>query len=137
MTGRDRPGRLAPAVRRWLALALMYGAVTAARGLGLLQGPVAWYLGDVLCLPLVLGLVLAGQRRTGRGPGWTLPWWHGLFAALAYGVYFEVLLPQWRSGPVGDPFDALGYLVGWLLFEGLLNRGPSARRLTRPYCEGP
>lgn len=80
------------------------------------------FAGDLLCLPLVLGLVLWAHRRlAGRGPAYTLPHWHGWLTLALFAVYFEGLLPHLKSGVVGDPVDVLMYLLGYLIFEGLMN----------------
>ncbi len=106
----------------WWALALAYGALQWARRRGDLPLMIDWYFADVLCLPLVLGLVLAAQRLVGRPADWTLPWWHGLAGAIFYAVYFEGVLPRLSDRAVADPTDALAYLLGWGVFESLINQ---------------
>jgi len=106
----------------WFALALVYVLVQLGRRLGFVSGWLDWYLADLICLPLLLGLVLIVQRSYRHIRSWTLPHWHGLVAAATYGVYFELILPHFKSGVVGDPRDILSYLLGWLLFELLINR---------------
>ncbi len=106
----------------WLAMLLSYALVQWGRGAGQVPQLVDWYLADFLCLPLVLGLVLVVQRLAGQSLAWTLPWWHGLAGALAYGIYFEAILPSFSASAVADPRDAVGYLLGWLVFELLINR---------------
>ena len=115
--------KLAPFSRLvWLGCALAYVGLRLARGGGHLPGPLAWQSTDLLCLPLVLGLVLALQRLGGRPGSWTLPRSHGLLAAIAYSAYFEGLLPRLTPHAVADPRDVAAYFAGWLLFELLLNR---------------
>jgi hypothetical protein len=106
----------------WLAMVLLYSLVLWGRQAGEVPQLVDWYLADLVCLPLVLGLVLMAQRMTGQSLDWTLPWWHGLTGMVAYALYFEGVLPRLNSGAVADPRDALGYLLGWVLFELLINR---------------
>ena len=111
-----RPGVLVPV----LAIGLTGAhAVLAKAG-----GPnwLAWYLDDFFCLPLVLGLVVAAQRRIHRDPGWVLPLWHGVAALVLYSVYFEVILPRLRPAAVGDHVDPLVYGLGLLVFQLSLNR---------------
>jgi len=81
----------------WAALALLYGLVRIGRPFGLVPGAADWYLADLICLPLVLGLVLMAHRRLGRSPAWRLPLWHGAAAAVAYATYFEVILPRFSA----------------------------------------
>lgn len=85
----------------------------------------AWLSGygdDLLCLPLVLSLVLAVQRRVRGNPGWVLPISHGLVALIGYGIYFEGVLPRISSQAVADPLDLVMYLAGYLVFQCCLNR---------------
>ncbi len=106
----------------WVGLLLAYVLLQIGRAHGLRGTILDWYLTDVICLPLVLGLILAVQRWYRRAPAWLLPRWHGLVAAVAYAAWFEAALHHFRASAVGDARDALSYLVGWLLFEILINR---------------
>jgi hypothetical protein len=82
----------------------------------------AHYVTDVLCLPLVLGIVLFSQRKIRAANELVLPRWHGLAAVVIYSLYFEWLLPGWDARATADLWDCLSYLMGWLLFESLINR---------------
>ncbi len=80
------------------------------------------YADDLLCLPLVLGLVLWAHRRLlGRGSAYILPRAHGLLTLLLFACYFEVLLPRWKSSAIADPWDLLMYALGYLVFEMVMN----------------
>ncbi len=86
----------------------------------------ASFADDLLCLPLVLGLVLEAHRRlVGQGSQYTLPRVHGLLVLLLFSIYFEVLLPSWKAAAVGDPWDILMYFTGYLFFEVFMNRPQS------------
>jgi hypothetical protein len=79
------------------------------------------YLGDVLCLPLMLSAALALHRalicRSGTLPGaWVLAAW------LAVSVWFEGLLPLWSTQATADPFDVVAYALGGLAFQRWLNK---------------
>lgn len=106
----------------WSALLLGYVLIQLGRRQGLLSGWVDWYLADLICMPILLGGVLMVQRRLRGSCDWCLPWWHGLLAAVAYGLYFEILLPYFKPTAVGDLWDIVCYLLGWVLFELLINR---------------
>ena len=106
----------------WLGLLFVYLGIQVGRQLGVVQGPTDWYLADLICLPLVLGAVLMVHRLAGCPEGWTLPSWHGVFGVVVFAIYFEMVLPFWKPGTVGDVYDALAYLLGWLFFELLINR---------------
>jgi len=81
------------------------------------------YADDLLCLPLVLGLVLWAHRRLlGRGSAYTLPRSHGLLTLLLFACYFEALLPRWKSSAIADPWDLLMYALGYLVFEMVMNK---------------
>jgi hypothetical protein len=95
-------------------------------GTGGLSGWPASYLDDLLCLPLVLGLVLAVHRLRHPGPGLILIRGHSLVALLLFSVYFEVILPRLSSGFTADPVDVVMYGIGWCVFEWGINRpGPA------------
>ncbi len=112
-----------PAIGIWIGLSLIYALLRLARHYGQVTGPVDWYLADLVCLPVVLGVILAAQRWYHCSPSWTLPRWHGLFATVIYTVYFEAVLPRFKSTAIGDVRDGMCYLLGWMLFELLINRG--------------
>lgn len=83
----------------------------------------ASFADDLLCLPLVLGVVLWCHRRiVKQGGQYTLPGSHGVMALVLFAVYFEGVLPVWSSSVVRDPLDVLMYLAGYLVFEIMLNR---------------
>lgn len=80
------------------------------------------YGDDLLCLPLVLGVILMAHRlvaRDGRG----LPLGHGLLALASFTIYFELILPVFSDRAVGDPLDGLMYLAGFLVFQFFMNKG--------------
>jgi hypothetical protein len=104
-------------------LLVLFLCVRIAEATGHLPVLAASYADDLLCLPLVLGIVLGAHRRLcGRGPQYILPRFHGLLTLVLFAIYFEGLLPRWTSAAVGDPWDLLMYLSGYLLFETLMNR---------------
>lgn len=106
----------------WLGLSLAYVALQAGRRAGYVSGWLDWYFADLVCLPVLLGLVLMVQRSYRQTSAWLLPRWHGLLAAVSYALYFELLLPRFKASVVGDVRDAACYFLGWLLFELLINR---------------
>jgi len=106
----------------WLAFGLVYCVLQLGHLRQEVPLFVAHHLTDVLCLPLVLGLVLAAQRCRSHDPLPRLPRWHGLIAVLIYAIYFEVILPRWDGRATADPVDGASYLIGWLLFEVFINR---------------
>lgn len=79
------------------------------------------YLGDVLCLPLLLSAALAAHRAL-IVPGGTLPGTWVLAAWLAVSVWFEGLLPLWSAQATADPLDVLAYALGGLAFQWWLNK---------------
>jgi hypothetical protein len=86
-----------------------------------LPGLLGAYLGDLLCLPLMLSAALALHRalicRTGTLPGaWVLAAW------LAVSVWFEGLLPLWSARATADPLDVVAYALGGLAFQRWLNK---------------
>ncbi len=91
-------------------------------------GPMAAsYADDLICLPMVLGLVLWAHRRLlGKGAGYVLPRRHGLLTLLFFAVYFEGFLPHWSGAAVADFWDLLMYGVGLVVFEMLMNKSSVA-----------
>jgi hypothetical protein len=106
----------------WLGAILVYLGVRCGQGAGWVDGPVAWYLPDLACMPIVLGLVLMGHRLAGRPAGWRLPWWHGALGTALYALHFEVLAPRLLGRGTGDPLDVLAYVAGWGVFAWGVNR---------------
>lgn len=106
----------------WFSLMLVYISLQVGRQLGTVHGAIDGYLADVICLPLVLGVVLMAHRLIGQPMTWILPRWHGAFAAASFAIYFEFILPHWKTTVVADPSDAAAYFLGWALFELLINR---------------
>ena len=116
-------GLLTPAARlTWLAAAFLYILLKLGQGRAWWPAPVAWYGPDLLCMPLILGGVLAAQRLAGRSPTWRLPWWHGLVAVALYAIWFEGLEPLLLGRGTADPVDVAAYIVGWGVFSLLINR---------------
>jgi len=89
------------------------------------------YLGDVLCLPVCVPLVLWLQRRLGLRAHDLPPTWREVFANwLVWSCCFEWLgphLPTLAPGAVADPYDAVAYAGGGAL-AALLWRSPRGAR---------
>jgi len=118
----------------WLGLALLYLATQAGRRLGVVHGAADWHLTDLICLPLVLGVALMLQRLAGQAPTWRLPRWHGLVGVTGFALYFEVLLPRFHPQATADLTDSVCYLLGWVLFELLINCPLAVRGEVRDSC---
>ncbi len=117
---RARPGF--SALNIWLLCSVVYIGLQVGHLRQEVPSLVDSYLADILCLPLVLGLVLGAQRRWSGDHEGKLPLWHGCATVLIYATYFEWILPNWNAEAVADPLDGLSYLLGWVLFEFLINR---------------
>ncbi len=92
---------------------------------GLVRPLPAWstsYLDDLVCLPLVLGFILLLQRIKAGSSGLVLPVTHGLAGLVLFSVWFEVILPGWSNRHTGDPWDAVLYGLGFIIFQGVVNR---------------
>lgn len=102
--------------------ALLYVALRLNRGW--LHQPLppllSSYLGDLLCLPLMLSLALAAHRAL-IAQNSTLPGAWVLAAWLAVSVWFEGLLPLWSAQATADPLDVVAYALGGLAFQRWLN----------------
>ncbi len=87
------------------------------------------YADDLLCMPLVLGIVLWCHRHLGKqSMTYTLPRSHSLLTLALFALYFEGLLPRLKVSAVADPMDLLMYLAGYLIFETLMNKKASPIR---------
>ncbi len=103
-----------------LALFLVIRILEVSR---LLPPMAASYADDLLCLPLVLGLILWAHRKLlDRGSAYTLPRFHGLLTLFLFASYFEALLPHLNSSAIADPWDLLMYGLGYLVFEMVMNK---------------
>lgn len=129
LVGLSRRGRWV-----WLGLALLYLTIQGGRRLGLVHGLVDWHLTDLICLPLVLGTALMLQRLAGQEPTRRLPWWHGAVAVIGFALYFEVFLPRFQVQATADLTDSVCYLLGWVLFESVINCSLAVRRDVRDSC---
>lgn len=80
------------------------------------------YLDDVLCLPLILGLILMAHRLR-RGDGrLVLPRSHGLAALVVVAVWFEGVMPRVHPRYTADSWDLAAYALGLVLFQLAVNR---------------
>ncbi|GAA4385229.1 hypothetical protein [Hymenobacter koreensis] len=116
-----------PLLRRplFLAAAGLYGLYQlATRGFHWQPpGPVASWLADALCMPVVLTLALAVQRAVRHQQHLLLPdgWLVG--AWLYVSLWFELLAPRWFPARyTADWLDVLAYAGGTLVFRRWLNR---------------
>ncbi len=90
------------------------------------------YLDDLLCLPIVLTVILAVQRRfVLRTAAYTLPFSHTLLAVVLYGVLFEIILPHFFRRGTADALDWLLYAAGGLIFHLRINL-PASRQKSHP-----
>jgi hypothetical protein len=118
---------LAPEFRHplLLAFAAAYALVLYNRFVapGLLPPLLTSHLADLACLPLELTLVLVLLRRFYfRRPDFVLPGAWIFSTWLVTSVWFELLLPHWRSVATADLLDVLAYALGGLSFARWLNR---------------
>lgn len=74
------------------------------------------YLNDLLCLPLVLGLLCVIIRYMKNDSSFEFSKPFIFCLALYYSVYFEYYLPQVNLRYTADPIDVLLYFSGGFLF---------------------
>ena len=84
--------------------------------------PLHTHLDDLLCLPIALRIVLAGQRAYFRNPRMVLPVRHIVFAVAAFSVCFELLFPLYKTLYTADALDVLAYMLGARIFYIYLNK---------------
>ena len=108
-----------------IASGLLYAALCISRRQLHLTPPplVAFYLADLLFMPLLLSFALAGQQVVYGRDHLPATWLLGAWAGAS--LWFEVLLPRWSARAVADPFDVLAYALGTLAFHRWLNQPPA------------
>jgi hypothetical protein len=74
------------------------------------------YLNDLLCMPLVLGLLLSTIRYLKNDSSFQFSKSFIAGLALYYSVYFEYYLPGVNARYTADPIDVLLYFLGVFLF---------------------
>lgn len=74
------------------------------------------YLNDLLCMPLVLGLLLCMVRYLKNDSSFRFSKSFIAGLALYYSVYFEYYLPDFNSRYTGDWIDIMLYFFGGFLF---------------------
>ena len=83
----------------------------------------AFYLADVLALPLELTLLRWLMRRFYfQRPDFVLPFPWVVGTWLTFSLWFEGLLPYFSTTATADPLDVVAYAVGGLIFWRWLNR---------------
>ena len=79
------------------------------------------YLGDVLCMPIVLSLALLCMQLTYGKRYQALSIIQILSATFLISIYFEVILPQMSKNYVSDFWDVLCYVTGAASFYLFFN----------------
>lgn len=74
------------------------------------------YFNDLLCIPLVLGLLCSMIRYMKNNSSFEFSKPFIFCLALYYSVYFEYYLPQVNLRYTGDPIDVVLYFFGGFLF---------------------
>jgi len=118
------PGRLL----LLLLFVLLYAALQLNRRLLHLPlpTPLNSYLGDVLCLPLILSATHWLMRRLRLVPAhFVLPDAWIVSAWLLTSVAFELVLPLLRPTATADWLDVVAYGAGALAFRYWLNQSPA------------
>jgi len=82
------------------------------------------YVNDLICLPLLLPMILYGQRlfRLRKHDGFPRLW-EVLQHAVIFSIVFEIIIPRYPKvfTSTADPWDAVSYFVGgiaaWLVWR--------------------
>lgn len=74
------------------------------------------YANDLLCLPLVLGIITFIIRSLKKDEFFKLPLFFILTMALYYSLYFEYYLPQNNPRYTSDWIDVILYFIGAVAF---------------------
>lgn len=81
-----------------------------------LPNSVAFYLNDLLCMPIVLSLCLAAMRWLKKDQHIYMPWMAIILITLYYSFHFEWLLPRFMARYTADLTDVGLYFVGAIMF---------------------
>jgi hypothetical protein len=79
------------------------------------------YSDDLMCLPVILTLALAGFRFY-LGKRFCLPVSKIMTALILFSISMEIILPAFSSRHTADPADVLMYALGGVTFHFLINR---------------
>jgi len=75
------------------------------------------YFTDLLCLPIVLTICLAGVRLVKKIPQFELTISMIIVMTVYFSILFEIILPRYSKNYTGDYLDILCYGAGALLFH--------------------
>lgn len=92
------------------------------KGLALRLAVIDNYLDDLLCMPILLGGLLAEQKDLVNRN--RLSWWEIALCTLLVAWLFEMLLPGLYISYTSDAWDVVCYTVGALFF-GLFLQSPA------------
>ncbi|TYB76030.1 hypothetical protein ES677_07305 [Bizionia gelidisalsuginis] len=95
-----------------LTLAIYFAKMAAVP----LPNWVAFYLSDVLCMPIVLSACLATVRIAKQNNLISIPLGAIMALTIYYALYFEWLLPHYNSRYTADIIDVGLYVIGSGLF---------------------
>ena len=110
--------------RNWgfLLAAGLFGVHYGLEKAGLSYPLLRYYLNDLLCMPLVLGLTLFLQRNfILRDPNHVFTKYQVGIAVVYYAVGFEGVLPLFMSRYTADGLDVVMYGLGGLFFHRFIN----------------
>lgn len=74
------------------------------------------YLNDLLCIPLILGVLTFIIRQLKKNHRFKLPFGFIFILSSYYAVYFEYYLPKNNSRYTSDWIDVALYFLGGMLF---------------------
>ncbi|MCC9138512.1 magnesium citrate secondary transporter [Pontibacter silvestris] len=84
--------------------------------------PLHAYLDDLLCMPIVLTIALAAERVYFQNPQYVIPLHYIIGAVVAFGAFFELLLPFIYTKHIADIADVVAYAAGAAIFQLTINK---------------
>ena len=90
----------------------------------------SYYLNDLLCLPVVLGICLCIIRKFSKNKRLQISLFSALSLAAFYSVYFEIYLPQVTERYTADIVDVLLYFLGAIAFWLVQKKGKYFRNFS-------
>ncbi|WP_432672172.1 hypothetical protein [Flavobacterium sp. SM2513] len=87
------------------------------------------YVNDLLCMPLILGVLTFIIRRLKKDKYFTFPLLFVLFIASYYSVYFEYYLPKENARYTADWIDVALYFIGAIAYFLLEDKKSNSRSM--------
>jgi hypothetical protein len=112
--------------KSWFAIAALYSIHFIAKSNEvLLFGDFSFYIGDLLCIPLVLGLTLILMQIIYSTNQIRVSTSQIIITVIIFSLMFEWVLPKYLFIGTSDPKDIFMYVIGGFMFYYFFNPKPT------------